>query len=81
MMMEQPTKDVQSPTESRAKHHQSTSVLDANYLIVTTSSVSNTTIFILINYDCIHEIIFHVRLLTWEIFSSPPLEKVNLAIT
>ena len=45
VMMEQQTKDVQSPTEFRAKsHHQYTTVLD-----VTISSVSNTTMFVLMN--------------------------------
>ena len=44
-MMEQQTKDVQSPTASREKHRQSTTVLDAIYSIVTTSSASNTTMF------------------------------------
>ena len=39
------TKDVQAPTETpplkRAKHHQSTTVLDDIYSVVTTSSASN----------------------------------------
>lgn len=57
-----------------------TSVLYANYLIVTTNSVSNTTMFILINQKSMCEIIFLVRLLTQKILSSPPLEKVNLPV-
>ena len=46
VMMEQQTKDVQSPTETpplkRAKH-QSTTVLDDSYSIVNTSRASNSS--------------------------------------
>ena len=62
--MEQQTKDEQSPTASRAKHHQSTTILDANYSIVITSSILNTKKFILMNYKRAQESINHVRSLT-----------------